>query len=395
MTGSVWRGKRVLVTGHTGFKGGWLTLRLALLSADVCGFALAPTTQPSLFEAARIGEVCRSEIGDIRDRARLKAVVDDFRPEVVFHLAAQALVRSSYRDPYETYSTNVMGLISLLETLRGAPSVRCIVNVTSDKCYENREWIWGYRESDPLGGFDPYSSSKGCAELVTASWRRAFFAPMGVALASGRAGNVIGGGDWSEDRLVPDFIRAISRNAELVIRSPRATRPWQHVLEPLAGYMRVAERLLQGNTEAADSWNFGPESESVRDVEWVARTLCSVWGGNARMRIHPDATYHEAHNLMLDISKARVRLGWLPRWTISEALEKVVRWHKAHSAGEDVRSLCIRDIADYDEICEASKSGNLNERHYSAIRPTDEGRSKATRLYSRPDHDSAFGQGDR
>jgi CDP-glucose 4,6-dehydratase len=358
MTGSIWAGKRVLVTGHTGFKGGWLTLRLASLGAEVCGFSLAPATQPSLFEAARIGSACRSEIGDIRDRARIKGVVENFRPEAVFHLAAQSLVRASYRDPFETYSTNVMGLISLLEALRGDPSVRCILNVTSDKCYENREWVWGYRETDPMGGFDPYSSSKGCAELVTASWRRSFFTPAGVAVATGRAGNVIGGGDWAEDRLIPDFIRAISSGNELVIRSPRATRPWQHVLEPLEGYITAAEKLLQLEVEAADSWNFGPEAESVRDVEWIARTTCALWGEGARMRVAADATYHEAHNLTLDISKARAGLGWRPRWTISEALERVVRWHKGYLAGEDAHTLCIRDIADYDRICGASQTEN-------------------------------------
>jgi CDP-glucose 4,6-dehydratase len=316
------------------------------MGAEVCGYALAPSTQPSLYETARIGDVCRSEIGDIRDRERFQSVVDDFQPEIVFHLAAQPLVRASYRDPFETYSTNVMGLISVFEALRKASALRCIVNVTSDKCYENREWFWGYRETDPMGGFDPYSSSKGCAEIVTASWRRSFFAPKGVALASGRAGNVIGGGDWAEDRLIPDFIRAISDDNELVIRSPRATRPWQHVLEPVSGYLSIAETLLRGG-DAADGWNFGPENESIRNVEWMARTICEMWGQGARMSVAPDAAYHEAHNLMLDISKARAGLAWSPKWAVSEALSRVVGWHKGHLAGEDVHALCMRDIADY------------------------------------------------
>jgi CDP-glucose 4,6-dehydratase len=360
MTPFCWSGRRVLVTGHTGFKGGWLTLRLVSLGADVCGYALAPGTRPSLFDAACVGDVCRSEIGDIRDRTRLQSVIDDFRPEVVFHLAAQALVRASYRDPVETYSTNVMGLITLFEAVRSAPSARCVVNVTSDKCYENREWVWGYRETDPMGGFDPYSSSKGCAELVTACWRRSFFAPAGVRLASGRAGNVIGGGDWAPDRLAPDFIRAMAEGTELVIRSPHAIRPWQHVLEPLSGYMLLAQKLLESEDDgAADAWNFGPDGESVRDVEWVARTLCDLWGDGARMRVAPDASLHEARELRLETSKARAGLNWRPRWRAAEALERVVRWHKAFNAGEDARALCARDIDDYDKSCADVRRGDV------------------------------------
>ena len=353
MTGAVWAGRRVLVTGHTGFKGAWLVQLLQRAGAEVCGYALAPATEPSLFVEARVADLCRSEIGDIRDRARFAAVVADFRPEAVFHLAAQPIVRASYRDPVETYSTNVMGLVTVLEVLRGSHTVRAVVNVTSDKCYENREWVWGYRETDPMGGFDPYSSSKGCAELVTASWRRSYFTPAGILLASGRAGNVIGGGDWAEDRLIPDFIRAITAGEELVIRSPRATRPWQHVLEPLSGYVRLAERLLDGDATAADGWNFGPEPESVRSVEWVARAVCTLWGQGARMRVAADASLHEASNLMLDVSKARAGLGWSSRWTVAEALARIVRWHRAHAGGADARALCAADIEDYETGGEA------------------------------------------
>ena len=347
MNGGRWSKTRVLVTGHTGFKGGWLTLLLTSLGADVCGYALKPTSVRSLFNEARISSVCRSEFGDIRDRSKFDAVVRDFKPEVVFHLAAQAIVRASYRDPIETYSTNVMGLITVLEVLRRASSVRQVVNITSDKCYENREWAWGYRETDPMGGFDPYSSSKGCAELVTASWRRSFLTPGGINLASARAGNVIGGGDWAEDRLLPDFIRSIDAGRELLVRSPRATRPWQHVLEPLSGYILLAEALLRGGAHFADGWNFGPAMDSVRDVEWIAMKLCECWGGAARMSVAEDASYHGARNLMLDSSKARVELGWRPIWSVEQAITRIVDWHQHHFAGVDALSLCMRDIDAY------------------------------------------------
>ena len=347
MTSGSWLKTRVLVTGHTGFKGSWLTLQLASMGAEVCGYSLPPSTRPSLFGAARVSEVCRSETGDIRDLPRFTAVVRDFKPDVVFHLAAQAVVRASYLDPMETYSTNVMGLITVFEALRGSPSVRHIINVTSDKCYENREWVWGYRETDAMGGFDPYSSSKGCAELVTASWRRSFFAPMGINLASARAGNVIGGGDWAADRLLPDFVRAIAAGEELRIRSPRATRPWQHVLEPLSGYILLAEELMKGSADLADGWNFGPAMESNRNVEWIARRLCDLWGENARMSIAEDASFHEARNLLLDSSKARLDLGWRSLWSVEESIKRIVDWHRSYFVGADARSLCMHDIRAY------------------------------------------------
>ena len=355
MRPDLWNGRRVLLTGHTGFKGSWLVQILHALGADICGYALAPDTNPSLFGAARIAQLCRSHIGDIRDRANFAAAVRDFKPEVVFHLAAQPLVRASYRDPYETYSVNVMGLISVFEALREASGLQCIVNVTSDKCYDNFERERGYRETDPMGGHDPYSSSKGCAELITASWRRSFFAEAGILVASARAGNVIGGGDWAEDRLVPDFIRAVEKGRELVIRSPGARRPWQHVLEPLSGYICLAEQLLLGKSACATGWNFGPEDESVCHVEWIARTICALWGGNARYAIAAENILHEADTLKLDIQKAREGLDWTPRWTIAEALSKIVRWHKAFNEGQDARALCMTDITDFYQANPAMK----------------------------------------
>ena len=355
MTRRQWSKTRVLVTGHTGFKGSWLTLLLTSLGADVCGYSLEPASRPSLFEEARIAELCRSEIGDIRDTSKLASVVREFRPEVVFHLAAQAIVRASYRDPIETYSTNIMGLITVLEVLREAPSVQHVINITSDKCYDNKEWAWGYRETDALGGFDPYSSSKACAELITASWRRSFFSPRGINLASARAGNVIGGGDWAEDRLVPDFVRAVASGSKVHIRSPRATRPWQHVLEPLYGYILLAEALQEGRSGLADAWNFGPPMEGVREVEWVARRFCELWGGTAGITIAQDASYHEAHNLTLDSSKARLQLGWRTIWNAEEVIKRIVDWHRQHSAGADARGLCLRDIDDYVQELDATQ----------------------------------------
>jgi CDP-glucose 4,6-dehydratase len=355
VTSEHWKGRRVLITGHTGFKGAWLVQVMHRLGVDICGYALAPNTSPSLYDAANITKLCRSEIGDIRDRARLLGVVKSFRPEVVFHLAAQPLVRVSYRDPFETYSVNVMGLITLFEVLREAADIRCVVNVTSDKCYENLEWDRGYQETDAMGGYDPYSSSKACSELITASWRRSFFDPAGILVASGRAGNVIGGGDWAEDRLIPDFIRSVENGDELTIRSPRATRPWQHVLEPLSGYIGVAEKLLDNDNSAATGWNFGPEDESVRNVEWVAETICQYWGNGARVKIAADASFHEAHNLMLDIQKAKKELGWVPRWNVSDALFRTVYWHRSFSEGQNARLLCLQDIDIFDQSIQNRK----------------------------------------
>jgi CDP-glucose 4,6-dehydratase len=357
MTESFWRGKRVLITGHTGFKGSWLSLWLTRMGAQVSGYALAPATQPSLFELARVAGGMDSTIGDVRDLAALAACLARAAPDVVFHLAAQALVRDSYRDPVETFATNVMGTVNVFEAIRRmtAPP-RVVINITSDKCYENREWVWGYRENDPMGGHDPYSASKGCAELVTASMRRSFFPPEklaehGVAVASVRAGNVIGGGDWAKDRLVPDMIRAFSESRPVIIRYPNATRPWQHVLEPLSGYLCLAERLWQPADAAtfADGWNFGPADDDSRSVGWITAALCKRWGQGATWQTPPDVQPHEAHSLRLDCAKARTLLHWRPRWSLDATLEHIVAWHQAHLAGNDMRTVTLDQIRAYEE----------------------------------------------
>jgi CDP-glucose 4,6-dehydratase len=342
-----WRGKRVLLTGHTGFKGGWLGLWLQQLGAEVQGLALAPPTGPSLFEAARVGEGMASAIGDIRDLAFVTGTLAAFRPEIVIHMAAQPLVRLSYVEPVQTYATNVMGTVHVLEAVRQTPEVRVVVNVTTDKCYENREWAWGYRENEPMGGHDPYSNSKGCAELVSNAWRRSFFQQGGPALATARAGNVIGGGDWATDRLVPDILRAFEMSEPAVIRNPHSTRPWQHVLEPLAGYLVLAQRLWSDGAAFAEGWNLGPRDEDARPVQWIVERLVHLWGSDARWRLDDGPHLHEAHHLKLDISKARARLGWQPRWHLAQALEHIVAWHRAWLAGEDVRTLCLRQIDQY------------------------------------------------
>jgi CDP-glucose 4,6-dehydratase len=353
MDSGFWRGRRVLITGHTGFKGGWLSLWLQSLGAEVSGYALPPPTSPSLFEIASVGrDMAASHLADIRDPERLKAVLLASCPEVVFHLAAQPLVRQSYAEPVETYMTNVMGTVHLLEAIRATPGVRAVVNVTTDKCYDNREWVWGYRESDPLGGQDPYSSSKGCAELVSAAYRNSFFAAQehaqhGVALATARAGNVIGGGDWAGDRLVPDMIRAFSRAEAVIIRSPHAIRPWQHVLEPLWGYLTLAEKLWEQGPAFAESWNFGPNDEDARPVQWIVQRLVEQWGDGATWRLDERPQPHEATHLKLDCSKARARLEWQPRWELGLALERVVAWYRACARGEDMRALTLAQIADF------------------------------------------------
>lgn len=341
-----WRNKRVFLTGHTGFKGSWLSLWLQSMDTQVVGYALAPPTNPSLFEIAGVGSGMTSIIGDIRDLTRLREVFAEYRPEIVIHMAAQPLVRYSYAEPVETYSTNVMGTVNLLEAARNTASVRAVVNVTTDKCYENREWLWGCRENEAMGGFDPYSSSKGCAELVTAAYRRSFFEPAGIALASARAGNVIGGGDWAEDRLIPDFLRAIDAGVTLKIRSPQSTRPWQHVLEPLSGYLRLAEYLfIQGET-FAEGWNFGPNDEDARPVRWIVERLAQMHPG-VNWECDEAPQPHEAHYLKLDSSKAKSRLGWQARWRLPTALQKTLEWHQAWRNGEDMQAVTLSQIAQY------------------------------------------------
>lgn len=350
-----WKGKRVLVTGHTGFKGGWLSLWLQRLGADVVGFSLEPPSDPNLFEVAKVAEGMHSIIGDIRDYPLIRETIARHRPQIVFHLAAQALVRRSYREPIETYGSNVMGTVNLLEAIRREGGVRAVVNVTSDKCYENKEWIWGYRENERLGGRDPYSNSKACTELITAAFRDSYFPPEeygrhGVALASARAGNVIGGGDWAEDRLIPDIIRAIVAGDPVSIRNPDAVRPWQHVLEPLAGYLVLAQRLFLDGPEYAEAWNFGPEESSARPVSWVAGNLIRLWGGGARWEPDGGDHPHEAHYLKLDCAKSRERLGITPRLDLLTALEWIVDWNRAWLGGEEMRRVTERQIDHYDKI---------------------------------------------
>ena len=347
VTPQFWLGKRVILTGHTGFKGGWLSLWLQSMGAVVRGIALTPPTNPALFEVARVVEGMEHETADIRDYAALLPLVRDFAPEIVIHMAAQPLVRLSYNEPVETYSTNVMGTIHVLEAARAAGSVRAIVNVTTDKCYENREWNWGYREYEPMGGHDPYSSSKGCAELVSSAYRSSFLEKEGVAIATVRAGNVIGGGDWASDRLVPDVMRALEKGVPLEIRNPAAIRPWQHVLEPLSGYLILAERLYCEGAVWADGWNFGPRDEDAKPVQWIVEQLCDHWGEDACWTLQPGDHPHEANYLKLDISKARNRLDWTPRWSINEALVRIVDWYRAWSDGADMRTVCLQQITDY------------------------------------------------
>lgn len=347
-----WKNRRVFLSGHTGFKGGWLSLWLQQLGAEVTGYALVPPTQPNLFEIANVASGMNSIIGDVRDGNKLKHTMSEARPEVVIHMAAQPLVRYSYNNPEETYSTNVMGLVNLLEAVRATPGVKSVVNVTSDKCYENKEWHWGYRENDPMGGYDPYSNSKGCAELITACYRSTYFNPdkyseHGVALASARAGNVIGGGDWAEDRLVPDMIRAISKGEAVEIRNPDAIRPWQHVLEPLSGYLKLAEKLHSDNTDFAEGWNFGPHDHESKTVGWAIERLTKIWGSGAKWSQDHQQHPHEATYLKLDCSKAHSRLGWHPIWNIDFTIEKIVEWHKAYDQGADMRQMTLSQINSY------------------------------------------------
>ncbi len=352
MSQDFWRGKRVLMTGHTGFKGSWLSLWLQSMGAQVVGYALAPPTNPSLFEVAEVGKGMTSIIGDIRDLEKLRSVFAEHKPEIVFHMAAQPLVRYSYIEPVETYSTNVMGTVNLLEAVRSTGSVKAVVNVTSDKCYENREWVWGYRENEAMGGYDPYSSSKGCAELVASAYRNSYFHPdkyhqHGVAIASARAGNVIGGGDWAGDRLIPDILRAITEGKPVNIRNPHAIRPWQHVLEPLSGYLQLAQKLYEEGAAYAEGWNFGPNDEDAKPVQWIVEKLTNAWGEGASWVLDGGDHPHEAHYLKLDCSKAKERLDWHPRWHLEETLSAIIDWHRAHRDGKDTRALSLSQIQQY------------------------------------------------
>ena len=343
---SFWAGKKVLLTGHTGFKGSWLSLWLSLRGAQVTGFALAPT-EPSLFTAARISEVVTSVLGDVRDPLLVRDAMRAAAPDVVLHLAAQSLVRPSYEDPVSTFATNVMGTVNVLDAVRATPSVRSVVVVTSDKCYQNNEWLWGYRENEPMGGHDPYSASKGCAELVTASFRSSYFAA-GPGVATARAGNVIGGGDWAHDRLVPDIMRAFASAGVAQVRNPAAVRPWQHVLDPLAGYLRLAERLYDDPKNHSEGWNFGPADAGTESVSVVATAAAEAWGDGAAWETPSGAQPHEARTLRLDSSKARTRLGWRPHLDLTEAIGATVSWYRSFARGEDARSLTLAQIRDYE-----------------------------------------------
>jgi len=350
-----WEGRKVFLTGHTGFKGGWLALWLASKGAVVRGYALDPATDPNLFTVASVGKIVEDIRGDIRDGASLEKAMRDFAPEVVFHMAAQPLVRYSYEDPIGTYETNVIGTARVLDTVRRTQSVRAVVSVTTDKCYENKEWVWGYRESDPLGGYDPYSSSKACAELVSAAYRQSYFpvaklAEHGVAVATARAGNVIGGGDWSVDRLIPDLVRGFLAGEAVRIRRPKAIRPWQHVLEPLHGYMRLAEELLTHDPKYATAYNFGPSEDDGQPVEWIAEKMTGFWGDGAKWVLDPDPGVHEAGYLKLDASRARADLGWAPHLRLETALEWLVEWYREWQAGGDMLAFTLGQIASYEAL---------------------------------------------
>jgi CDP-glucose 4,6-dehydratase len=349
-----WGGRRVFLTGHTGFKGGWLALWLNKLGAQLRGYALDPCTEPSLFNCASVGSALEDIRGDIRDYAKLEGSLMEFAPEVVFHLAAQPIVRRSYADPVGTYSTNIMGTVHVLEAIRKTPSVRAVVCVTTDKCYQNQEWIWPYRETDPLGGFDPYASSKACAEIVSAAYRSSFF-PIErlhehhVGVATARAGNVIGGGDWSVDRLIPDLIRGFESGQPALIRRPSAIRPWQHVLDPLHGYILLAQELLTRPSRFACAYNFGPSDDDVWPVERIANKMVDTWGNGASWVRDSGAGVHEDHTLRLDVSKARAELGWQPKLKIDAAMEWTTAWYRAWSKGDNMAKFTERQIEQYEK----------------------------------------------
>jgi CDP-glucose 4,6-dehydratase len=353
-----YRGKKVFITGHTGFKGSWLCLWLHLLGAKIIGYALDPPTSPSLFDLCRINEFVQSTIADVRDGISLQHAMLSAKPDIVIHMAAQPLVRDSYRMPVETYDVNVMGTVNFLDAVRKCQTVKSAINVTTDKCYENKEWIWGYRENDPLGGFDPYSNSKACSELVTSSYRNSYFNPKnysdhGVGVASARAGNVIGGGDWATDRLIPDCIRAILRGEDVVmIRNPHAIRPWQHVLDPLYGYLILAEKLYNEGARYGGAWNFGPNDDGARPVHWVVEKLTEKWGGNITCSIDKGVHPHEAHYLKLDCTKSKSELGWHPKWGLEKSIDSIVEWTRAYKEGKDVKKVCLQQIEEY-TVCDA------------------------------------------
>ena len=343
-----WKGKRVFLTGHTGFKGSWLSLWLQSMGATVKGYSLAPQTNPNLFDIASVAQNMESQFGDIRELNELTASMQTFEPEILIHMAAQPLVRLSYKDPVDTYTTNVIGTVNVLEAARKCVHLKAIVSVTTDKCYENREWEWGYRENEPMGGHDPYSSSKGCAELVTAAYRASFFnTPNSAALASARAGNVIGGGDWAEDRLIPDILKAFEQKEPVVVRNPLSTRPWQHVLEPLSGYLVLAQHLYNDGAAFAQAWNFGPRDEDCKPVSWILDKMVNKWGDGASWKLDQNNNPHEAGFLKLDCSKAALKLNWSPKWNLEHTLDTIINWQQNWISGVNVKQQCLQEIANY------------------------------------------------
>lgn len=350
MNREFWKGKRVFITGHTGFKGSWMCLWLQNCGALLKGFSLAPITKPNLFTIGSIEEGMESEFGDIRNLEILKKSLVDFSPDIVIHMAAQPLVRFSYKNPVDTYNTNVMGTVNLLESVRFSPTTRAVINVTTDKCYENNEWVWSYRENEPMGGYDPYSSSKGCSELVTSAYRQSFFGSQSnVELASARAGNVIGGGDWSDDRLIPDVLKCFDQKKPVIIRNSLATRPWQHVLEPVAGYLSLAEKLYTQGSKYAEAWNFGPKDDDARSVGEVVDYLVKQWPSQASWIVDEDEQPHEAQLLKLDISKAKTELNWEPKWNLETTLNSIIQWHESWLDGSDMRLTTLNQIIDYEK----------------------------------------------
>lgn len=349
----MYNGKRVLVTGHTGFKGSWLSIWLKSLGAEVIGYSLEPHTEPSMFKVCNLESQMTSIIGDVRNYPVLHRVIEEYKPDMIFHLAAQALVRHSYKNPIETYETNIMGTVNLLEAAKNSKSVKSVIVVTTDKCYENKEWVYGYRETDPMGGYDPYSSSKGCAELIVSSYRNSFYNERGIALSSVRAGNVIGGGDWSEDRLIPDFVRSSLKEEPVIIRNPSATRPWQYVLEPLSGYLLLGALMIGDRENYSGAWNFGPRDADVLGVEEILNLCTKIWGRGV-VNIERNNNLHEASLLKLDISKARTILNWDPVYNIKKAVEETIFWYKEFDKyqGKNMYDYTLMQIQEYEKETE-------------------------------------------
>ncbi len=355
MNHNFWKGKKVLLTGHTGFKGSWLSIWLKKLGVDLIGYSLEPETNPSLFQVAEVQKNMVSYFKDIRNIDNLKEIIQSHQPEIIIHMAAQAIVRKSYSDPVETYTTNIMGTLNILEAVRKAKCVKVVLVITSDKCYENKEWIWSYREMDPMGGYDPYSSSKACAELVTSSYIKSFFNPKDFsshqcAIATARAGNVIGGGDWAQDRLIPDIIQSFSNNQNIFIRYPNAIRPWQHVLEPLYGYLQLVEKLWSNPKDFIGAWNFGPDDGNHKQVSYITEYIRLLWNKNLKWVTDNEINPHEANYLKLDCSKAKTYLGWSPKLSLDKTLEQIVQWYKSFINNEPMLQRCLNEINMYEEL---------------------------------------------